>query len=223
MIYISAHKDFNLVNKIILDHPKEYSIIDDCELKNDYVIGVIHETSLNNKLYELHHIYGDMTRQYYIYKNLNLYMDDVIGFMQYRRMFNDNTLLNYREILRSYDAVVPCRWHIGNIIRQYNICHQGNLLSIALDLIYDKFEEYRSTIDTFRNTNFVIAHNMYIMKYKDFISYCRFMFSTLDLLSSTNIQQYERCYSFVAERLSTLFYMHHFKDRRLYHSDITIY
>lgn len=220
MIYISAHKDFNLINQVILDNYKEYSIIDGGELKNEYSISVIHETSNNNKLYWQHHIYGDMTRQYYIYKNSDLYKDETIGFMQYRRLFNNDTLLNYKDILSLYDVIVPRKYSTGNIIHQYNVCHSGDLLNITLNLIYEYNEEYRHTIDIFRKLNYVIPHNMYIMKYNDFIEYCNFMFDSLELLNISKEQQYDRCYSFLAERLSTLFFIHYFNDEKIYYTDV---
>ena len=216
MIFICTHKDFDLP-KYFEKHQNDICILDGGEIKNSYPLKIIHETSKNNILYDKHFYYGDLTRHYFIYKNKE-YKDEIIGFMQYKRFFSNYVLDNYQSILNDYNIILPGCLPF-NIIKQYYNCH-GNLLNITLDLIYKYRKSYRNTIDKFKVSNNLVPHNMFIMKYNDFTNYCKFLFSIFELLNIQKIYKYdqsERCYSFLAERLSSLFYIHYFNKDYIYY------
>ena len=86
MIYITTHKDFYLPEYVYENHYDDIMIIDGGECKCEYPLRIMHETPENNDIYYLHNLYGELTRQYYIYIN-QICKDDIIGFMQYRRYF----------------------------------------------------------------------------------------------------------------------------------------
>ncbi len=223
MIYISTHKDFNLNNEIIINNKDNFNIIDGSELKNNYSINIINETSKNNILYDKHIFYGDLTRQYYIYRNIQDYNDNIIGFMQYGRFFNNNVLENYKNILNKYQVILPGKHVFGdidkNIMVNFNRYHYDHHLDKLLDLLYIYRPSYRKYINIFKNINYIIPHNMFIMKLKDFKNYCKFIFTSIELLNLQNIYIYERCFSFLNERLSNLFFLKNFDENKIYYDN----
>lgn len=238
MIYISAHKDFDLklkqetINKL----KDDLCIIDGGELKNSYPIPIIHETELNNDIYNLHDFYADLTRMYYIYKNIDKYNDDNIGFIQYRRSFVQNTLIDSNKILKTYDIIIPNCYCFSNetVIDQYNKCHIKGLLNDAFNILYEINNSYENIINRVSNNNFIIAHNMFIMKKNDFIKYCEFLFPIFKIFSEKhNLKTYNdylkfinnnptqlKIYSFLAERISNIFYFTNFNIEKIYFSPI---
>ena len=225
MIYISAHKDFNLKIPEGINYNK-FSIIDGGELVNDYPINIIHETDLNNDIYYDHDSWGELTRMYYIYKNINTYNDDIIGFIQYRRMFNDHTLLNYESILNDYDIICSTEDQQFGIFNNYGEYSCGEM-ELAIRLISFFMPKYKKSINLLYKNTKMICHNMFIMKKYDFMNYCDFIFTSLKLLYNTlkldSTYHFNRIktLSIVAERLSHLFFIHNFN--KIYYSPVIYY
>ena len=228
MIYLSAHKDFDLnsilKNETIYKLQNELSIIDGNELINEYPINIIHETLLNNDLFLCHNLWGELTRMYYIYKNFNLYNSDIVGFIQYKRTFIDETLINHKDILNEYDLICP---KIEIQYGMYNKFHHysDSLMELCFQLLYTFYPSYRQSIDLLYENPNMICHNMFIMRKNDFIECCNFIFYILKLLNKVvNIVEYQftyiKPYSLIAERLFHLFYLHHFNQNKIYYSDI---
>ena len=170
MIYISAHKDFNLkLKQETIDKLKDdLCIIDGGELKNSYPIPIIHETELNNDIYNLHNDYGELTRMYYIYKNIDKYNDDIIGFMQYRKYFSDDVLINHRQLLKEYDLICP------ENTEQYVMCNQFKQyllpeMELCLRLVAFFKPEYNNDLCYLYDNTKMICHNMFIMRKEDFM------------------------------------------------------
>lgn len=221
MIFIATHKDF-IFNDIPIhkENYNEYSIICREKLNNDYPINVIYDN--DNFLNKWSNLYGDMTYRYYVYKHINEY-DNIIGFIQYKRYFSEHVLNNYKDILKEYDVILYDKWYIENLITNFNIWHnQGQLLKNVIDLIY-KYKTSSKSFDLY-NIDYIIPHNMFIMKKYDYIKYCKFMFWCYELINiKYNIIhkynfEYFRFFSFLGERLSTIFYTIYFKDKKCYYN-----
>lgn len=187
MIYISTHKDFTLpFKKETIDNLKQdLTIIDGAECKNLYPINVIHETELNNDIYYKHDMYGELTRIYYIYKNINIYDTDIIGFIQYRRIFDDDLLLNHKRLMNDYDLICQIPY------QQYGIFtddggYSNRYLERCIKLIAKNIPEYKEYIDILYKDSKMICHNMFIMHKIDFIKYCDFLFGALRYVCKRN-------------------------------------
>jgi len=214
MIFIKTHKDFDLsklnINKNQYD---EFRIICRNELKDNYDIQVIHDK--NNFLNQWENLYGELTYHYYVYTHLNEF-DDIIGFIQYKRTFNENVLINYKELLEQYDVILPSPLKNFNIIEQFNNCHVSGLLEQMIDIIHEYYPEYHKA--NLYSISTLFPHNIFIMKKQDYIEYCKFMFWCYDMLNAKyniykelNNKKYFRILSFLGERISTYFYLIHFK------------
>lgn len=216
MIFIKTHKDFNIkeipINK---ENYNEFSIISRETLSNDYPVNVIYDN--DNFLNKWSNLYGDMTYHYYVYKHIDEY-DDIIGFIQYRRYFDRYVLNNYKKILNDHDVILPGSINFDDIIYQYDMNHPPGFLKNIIDLIH----EYKPSYEI--NLKCIIPHNMFIMKKKDYIEYCKFMFWCFEILNiKYNMYKtynddinYLRIFSFIGERISTFFYLNHFDHNRIY-------
>lgn len=223
MIFICTHKDFNFDIPIHKEHYNEYSIICREKLNNKYPINIIYDN--DNFLNKWSDLYGDMTYHYYVYKHINEF-DDIIGFIQYKRQFSEDILNNYKKYIKKYDIILYTKLSLGedNLIKQFDGSHrQGKLLKNIIDLIY----QYRSSYKLFDlyNIDYIIPHNMYIMKKQDYIEFCKFMFWCYELINVKYkiYKQYDnidylRIFSFLGERLSTIFYTKHFKNKNILYS-----
>lgn len=225
MIFINTHKDFDFNIHIYKENYNEYSIICREKLNNDYPINIIYDN--DNILNKYSNLYGDMTYHYYVYKHINEFdNNDIIGFIQYQKHFSEDILNNYKEYIKKYDVILYIKWDLEgeNLISNFNIYHgQGKLLKNIIDLIYQYKPSYRS-FDLY-NINYIIPHNMYIMKKQDYIEFCKFMFWCYELINiKYNIYKqcdnidYLRLFSFLGERLSTIFYTKHFKNKKILYS-----
>ena len=213
MIFIKTHKDFDFYNiPIYKENYNDFSIICREKLQNNYPINVIYDN--NNYLNKWSNLYGDITYSYYIYKYINEY-DNIIGLLQYKRYSNKYILNNYKEILKEYDVILPNKIYICNLIGQYDAYHITGLLTNIINLIC-KYRKLYKNID-FKHIDFIIPHNIFIMKKQDYIEYCKFMFWCYEIFNikyniynKVNDTEYYRILSFLGERLSTIFYIKYF-------------
>ena len=219
MIFIKAHQDFDF-NRLNIPEEQydEFTILSRNELHNDYPVNILYETEKNNKLNKWNKIYGDLTYQYYVYENIDKF-DDIIGMMQYRRVFNNITMRHYKEIMKENDALLFGYNMSSTLVENYEWAHNNDLLMKSIDLIYTYKPEYRS-IDYY-NTTLLFAHNMFIMHKEDYVEYSKFMFWVCDMLqekynvlSLNEDPDYYRMLSLLGERLSTIFFLKHFLETK---------
>ena len=223
MIFIKTHKDFNFDDiPIHKENYNNFSIICREKLTNNYPINIIYDS--DNFLNKWSNLYGDLTYHYYIYKHLNKY-NNIIGFIQYRRYTNEYILNNYKEILNYYDVILPEK-HTSenfNLITNYEAFHINGLLEGIIELIY-KYQPSYKNIDLY-NIDYLIPHNIFIMKKLDYIKYCKFIFWCCEMINlkykiydKINDVRYQRIFSFLGERLSTIFYIKHFinNDKKIF-------
>ena len=230
-IFILTHKDFinhryNSVYNIVAD--------DKMQLNRTYNLNVIYAS--DGILYNKKRGYCEMEKIYYIYQ---LYLKDnisskYIGFNHYRRYFNfTDNIPDLDEIFKSYDIILtaPINTTLGMKL-QYCRFHICKLYDEILDIIKEiKPEYYKTAIET-SEQNIVYICNLFIMKKKDFLKYCKFMFDILfefdkrhnfkndnDILNFTN-KIYNNTYyaklqarleGYLSERISNIFFFHNFK------------
>jgi hypothetical protein len=214
MIFIKAHEDFDLSNlNINKSQYDEFRIICRNKLNDKYDIKVICDD--NNYINKWSNLYGDLTYHYYVYTHINEF-DDIIGFIQYKRTFNENILTNYKTLLNDNEIILPSPFKNFEIIKQFNNCHVSGLLEQMIDIIHEYYPEYKKM--NLYNIRTLYQHNMFIMKKQDYIEYCKFMFWCYDMLNAkyniykkVNNKKYYRILSFLGERISSYFYINYFK------------
>ena len=99
-----------------------------------------------------------------------------------------------------------------------------------INIIKDIKPDYYETALQANNLKFIHCCNLFIMKKEDFFKYCEFMYDVLfefdrrnnfkkddDLLpSARNSVYHSRIQGFLAERMSNIFYLKHFKRRKIF-------
>ena len=225
-IFIVTHKDFqnyryNPVYKIIATDPSQ--------LINKYDLEVMY-VDQNYKIKDIERGYAEMYKIYHVY---NLYKkgkmsSKYIGLNHYRRYFPflDN-IPNLDEIFKNYDIIVGCLAKIpGDTLRNYycknHICKNfDEILEIIKEI---KPEYYKDAVEV-ANNNIFYGNNIFIMKKKDFLNYCEFMFDILFEFDKRNnfnnmddiknyiskqlgsFHNYQiRIQGFLSERIATIFY-----------------
>ena len=148
---------------------------------------------------------------------------------------------NMDETFKDYDAIVgkPIQLKV-NVRQQYYNCHNIEDLYIVGGILADKYPSYCNAWHNFLNGKILIPYDMFIMKREDFKEYVKFIFDVLDkyltivgtdinkriennknkYLKNTypnNTVEYQyRIGGYLAERLTNLFMMTHFRKMKTY-------
>lgn len=228
-IYICTHKDFtskvkNPAYKIVWGNKINYDLTKN-GLKDDFY----------SELYQFKFV------------NENVQLKKYVGFCHYRRYFSfmDN-IPDMDEIFKNYDIIIgkpiQCK---STIKEQYSKCHSIEDLYIIGGIIADKYPSYSNAWHNFLNGNIFIPYNMFIMKSEDFKEYIKFVFDIMDeyikivgtdirkriennkekylksFYPNNTVDYQYRIGGYIAERLTNLFIMTHFKKMKAYPIVIT--
>ncbi len=147
--------------------------------------------------------YNEMTSLYWAWKNYDkLGNPDYIGLMHYRRhfVFREDEKIVYnienfdeesylREINYSpekvYNMLEGCDFitHIGKVINVYNHYienHRQEDLDLAVDIMLEKYPEYKEITKEYFAGDYSNFCNMFIMNKKLFFQYCEWIFDILE-------------------------------------------
>lgn len=176
--------------------------------------------------------YCEMTGMYWAWKNLKGV--DVIGLCHYRRyfdyygncdkgfpytQFSPNSLGDINlsvpdhiiKKIESGEIVVPEYWHYYQNLRQdYCYCHNSDDYKVMTEVINETQPQY--IVDAYHkvmSSNKLIHYNMFLMRWVDFDSYCRWIFPILkEIENRIDITHYnaiqKRVFGYMAERLFTV-------------------
>lgn len=216
MLFIATHKDF-----IYTKHYKDVIIVDGNECKKDYKIPVKHENDFPSHYTKLHDSYAEISRLYYIYKCLRPLWGSYVGFMQYKRIF-DVKEEDIPRILNDYECILPkAVSQSPTIVEAYKRYHCIDDILLAINIIKEKFPEYKVDDVMYMKTGHLHPHNSFIMKSAMFDKYCQFLFTVFmefdkrmkwnELSDWKESGRQNKTHGFLAERLSNLFYLQHFK------------
>ena len=236
-LYICTHIDFpNEIN-----NKKFYKILCDKkeQLKNKYSLEII-ETYKDNELYPKNRGYSECSKIFYIwkkYKNGEI-SSEYVGFNHYRRVFKfKNNVPNLTDTFKNYDIILHKEYDLRETIQdQFANYHFADFLDEVMEIIKDNFTEYYPTaMKSIKRTKINIC-NIFIMKKEYFIIYGEFLFGVLmefdrrhnlktdeDIKNfivqeiirtgkkNYNVDYQSRVEAFLSERISQIFYDHHFK------------
>ena len=239
-IFIMAHKDFenlryNPIYNIVVD--------DKTQLKKNYNLNIIYANE--GKLYNFRKAYAEMSKLYYIYQ---IYKDGTIsskyiGLNHYRRYFIFGDNIPYLEdIFKNYDVILNKQIKLyTNVKKYYCINHICKHFDEIINIIKDIKPDYYSTAKRTSKERRMYNCNLFIMKKEDFFEYCKFMFDilfefdkrnnfssdkdVLDYLNKiyNNIEDSYiqlRLQAFLSERISNIFFHHHFKKIKSFDIEI---
>ena len=182
-----------------------------------------------------------MSKLYYIYE---LYKNGTnsskyIGLNHYRRYFNfTDNIPDLDKIFKNYDVILNRPYLLKENMRgQFCRCHKCKKYDEIIDIIKYLKPNYYKTALKVSNEHKIHFCNLFIMKKKDFLKYCEFMYDILfefdkknnytsdyDLLNyakklyrNKNHQLYQsRLEAFLTERIGNIFYYHNFKRIKIY-------
>jgi len=228
-IFIITHKDFenfryNPIYTIVAD--------DKSELKNKYNLKIIYANE--GKLYNLKRAYSEMSKLHYIYelyKNGSI-SSKYVGLNHYRRYFNfTDNIPDMDSIFENYDVILnePFNDSIG-MQSQYCRMHFCRDYYQMINIIKDIKPEYYETALQANHLKFIHCCNLFIMKKEDFFKYCEFEYDILfefdrrnnfktddDVLATArNSLYHSRIQAFLSERIGNIFYLKHFKRRKIF-------
>lgn len=178
--------------------------------------------------------YCELTGIYWAWKNLKDV--DYIGFCHYRRYFDFNHLgrpffpktsfntnqfdelnLNINKEtekwLKEGGCIISKACHIhASLYMQYCEGHYSPDIKLLGDIIRERFPQkyFQGFVDSMIKSNLFSPYNMFIMNWKDFDSYCTWLFSLLEEVENridiTNYPSYQkRIFGFMGERLLNLY------------------
>lgn len=223
-IYIGTYKDFTPV----ISNPA-YEVLDARKYRSEKDI-------LDDRFY------SEIFMMTFIQPNTKY-----IGFCHYRKYFEflDN-IPDMDKIFENHDVITlkPMTLRYP-ICKHYSLCHNGDDLELIKNIIYNDYPEYKADFDAFMMTSTFFPCNMFIMKASDFQEYIKFVKGVLDKyieLVGTDIRQriidnkdkYLKTFSpnntidyqyriggYLAERLTNVFIMRHFRRPMMYSMVIT--
>lgn len=232
-IFIGTQKTFkpavtNDVYKIVVGNH---------EIENNSNLELIqckHDALLDDRFYSEIYMLSHVAKNYPL--------KEYVGFCHNRKYFNFlDDIPNLDELFEHYDAVVakPLQYKTS-VKQQYANCHNIEDLYIIGGILADKYPSYCNSWHNFINGNIFIPYNMFIMKKEDFKEYIKFIFNVLDEYLKivgtditkrietnkdkylkdfypNNTEEYQyRIGGYLAERLTNVFIMTHFKKMKTY-------
>ena len=235
-----AHKDFenlryNPIYNIVVD--------DKTQLKKNYNLNIIYANE--GKLYNFRKAYAEMSKLYYIYQ---LYKNGTIsskyiGLNHYRRyfIFGDNIPF-LEDIFKNYDVILNKQIKLNtNVKKYYCMYHICKHFDEIINIIKEFKPDYYSTAKRTSKERRMYNCNLFIMKKEDFFEYCKFMFDILfefdkrnNFASDKDVMDYLnkiynniedsyfqlRLQGFLSERISNIFFRHHFKKIKSFDIEI---
>ena len=227
-IYICCHKDYEDVG--IKD--SRYSIITNKAIMNKTKLKMFRtDGKLDDRMW------SELSSIYHIWKNPKL-QADWIGLCHYRRYFDFmNDIPGF-----SKPVVAKCLTGAFNNYMQYDICHCSKDLIFTLRIIKKSLKEYLPAFIHMLDSHMYFPYNMFVLPKDVFNEYCEFVFGILLALDNImkidgkyenmlkhigNYREYyieknmspndtyeyqARLYGFIAERLTTTFFMKYIHD-----------
>ncbi|MCX6239281.1 MAG: DUF4422 domain-containing protein [Bacteroidia bacterium] len=117
--------------------------------------------------------------------------------------------------LDDFDAIMPIKRKLRQSVEShYNKYHDASDLQLLRIIISEKAPEYSSSFESTLKQKRLYANNMMIMKRKNFVALCDWLFMLLfefeKRIDLTNYEDYQqRIFGFVSERLITTWFNHH--------------
>lgn len=160
--------------------------------------------------------YCELTALYWIWKNdkSDKNKTGYLGLSHYRRHFELSDQI-IRQLTKSdIDVVLTIPiMNFPNVRAIYGYDHEAVDWDVMLEAIQELYPDYSHTADLVQNGVYYYAYNMFIARRDIFCSYCEWLFHILDYCEANirpKADQYQnRFLGFLAERLLTIFFLHH--------------
>lgn len=184
----------------------------------DEVISDIRDNTGDN-ISQKNGMYCELTALYWIWKNDKA---DYIGLSHYRRHFelSDKELSALKEAGIDVVLTIPIM-NFPCVRSMYGHDHEIEDWDIMLDAIKKLHPDYYQTADKFQKGIYYYAYNMFIARGDIFLLYCEWLFQILDYCEmnckSKKDKYQNRFLGFLAERLMSVFFIHHRNKWKIVH------
>lgn len=205
-IYIVAHKKFI--------KPACNAYVPIKVGKGDFIFENGLRDNVDDNISQQNDTFCEMTAIYWIWKNIRLEEDDVIGISHYRRYFRGSEKstpideVDIENILSEYDLILPKKrnYYITTVRSHYIKAHFEHDLALLEEIINRDHVEYSKALSLLMNSKKICLYNMFITTGKYFESYCKWAFPILfELEKRIDRSAYDsyqnRVIGFLAERL----------------------
>ena len=225
-VFICTHKDFNKPVASIV-----YQVINN----NYFKLNTLLDDKFYSELYNFKYVCD------------NFLLKKYIGFCHYRRYFSFlYNIPNIDKVFDNFDCIVATPLQLDTSVREhYSIFHNIEDLEIVENIIKEKYPDYYEMCELFLNCNLFVPYNMFIIKTEYFKKYIEFIFGILDeylkivgaditgriekhkdkylknFYPNNTIEYQYRIGGYIAERLTNIFLMKHFKKMKMYDVIIT--
>ena len=215
-------------------------------LQKEHFEHMLHDDE-GDHISEKNKMYCELTAQYWVWKNQDSdytgffhyrryfnfspvrMKEDGWGNVEYKKPLNEKILseLHIRddkmaELIAGYDVIVPKRRKLPGkqtVQSQYAKSedqHKKDLICV-LDVLLEKFPEYRDSVDAYMQSKKAYECNMFIMRRSIFEEYAAWLFDILfeaeKRLEQKDYNQSElRALAYLGERLFGIWYTHHKKE-----------
>ena len=225
-IYVCCHKDYNDVG---IDNSC-YKLITKNNIKNNSKLNIIKiDKSLDDRMW------SELSAIYYIWKHQELHAD-WIGFNHYRRYFDFMNVVPQqliKPIIPEHSTL------FFNNYAMYDVCHNSADLRRVLNIVATKYQKYYNGFMSMLDSHILYSYNMFVLPLDIFKEYCEFIFGVLGEFDKelninndyesmlkhianyreayverdnypNNTYEYQaRVFGFLAERLTTAFFMNY--------------
>lgn len=177
--------------------------------------------NLGENISEKNKKYCELTALYWIWKNTS---ESFVGLCHYRRHFVIDEeimgILPYSDV----DAVVTIPMvNIPSVEAMYEKNHDIKDWDIVREALNEISPEYVTDFDNVSKGVFYVAYNMFIMRREWLDRYCEWLFPILEYCEQRIGEKedvYQNRYAgFLAERLFTIFLLHHKDDMNIVFAD----
>ena len=198
-IFVSYHKKSPLIKSDVFEPIEVGRALKSSENSlKDIMIG----DSDGENISEKNPRYCELTAQYYVWKNYEkLGNPDYVGFCHYRRLFNFNpdarfcgpifggdvfeqlmmSSENIEKTISEYDMIVPETFNLEDytVFTHYKNSHYIRDYQVALDIMFEKYPEFKEAANEYNNGHESYFTNCYIMTREEFFAYMEWLFSIL--------------------------------------------
>lgn len=167
--------------------------------------------------------YCELTAIYWLWKNIRT---DYVGVCHYRRRFELNENMLSAMIEEDIDVVLPVPTGCEPSVREnYYERHRKEDWDVMMQVLKEHFPEYYIASKEIFEDNYYYACNMWIMRREILGQFAQWLFDILDKIEQVCEEReatdsYQRRYvGFLAERLTTLYFIFHEKEWKLAYAD----
>lgn len=226
-MFVIGHKSVKQV------HIKNYCYLQVGTEINGKIDSYMYFDSMGDNISKKNPNYCELTGMYWIWKHAEV-IPEFIGLCHYRRFFlksnikHDMFLLNEKavnDIFRKYDVIVPNKLCFHTSV--YEEYYKGGVgrkkdLDALIGIIENRHPEYTRTMHEFLESHKGFYCNMFVMRKKDFVRYCEWLFGILfELERVTDLENYTiseaRVYGYLSELLSNIWINYNFKTIKNVH------